>query len=96
MSNPLDNTPGNYKSRPPLLTALAVRHPVSRAVDHLACLSLMRSREFFSRQSSSRREGPWTVTVNTDNLRALFLARHFLAGLLIGTVIVLAVFLVMG
>lgn len=34
--------------------------------------------------------------MNTHNLRALYRARHFLAGVLIGAVILLPVFLVMG
>ena len=32
-----------------------------------------------------------TVTIDMDNLRALFRARHFLAGVLIGAAILLAV-----
>jgi hypothetical protein len=55
----------------------------------------MRSRQLFSRQPPSQREAGQTITIDTDNLRALFLARHFLAGVLIGAVILLAVFLVM-
>ncbi len=59
-------------------------------MNHLGALSHLRSQRL-----PSRRVGLWTVTINTDHLRALFFARHFLAGILIGTVIVLAVFLVM-
>jgi hypothetical protein len=59
-------------------------------------LSHMRSRQLFSRQPPSQRESARTITINTNNLRALFLARHFLAGVLIGTAIFLAVFLVMN
>lgn len=50
----------------------------------------------FSRQPPSQREPARTVTINTDNLRALFRARHFLAGVLIGFGVSLAVFLVMA
>jgi hypothetical protein len=59
-------------------------------------LSHMSSRQLFSRQPPSQRESARTITINTNNLRALFLARHFLAGVLIGTAIFLAVFLVMN
>jgi hypothetical protein len=55
----------------------------------------MRSRQLFSRQSPSQGESARTITIDTDNLRALFQARYFLAGVLIGAVISLAVFLVM-
>jgi hypothetical protein len=36
------------------------------------------------------------ITIDTDKLRALFCARHFLAGVLIGAVFSVAVFLVMA
>lgn len=57
--------------------------------------SHMRSRQFFSRQPTSQGEFARTITINTDNLRALFQAGYFLAGVLIGAVVLLAVFLVM-
>jgi hypothetical protein len=64
-------------------------------MNHARALSHMRSRQLSSSQPPSQREAARTITINTDNLRALFLARHFLAGVLIGAVILLAVFLVM-
>jgi hypothetical protein len=42
-----------------------------------------------------RREAERTITINKDRVRALLRARHFLAGLLIGAVILLPVFLSM-
>jgi hypothetical protein len=66
-------------------------------MNHPHGLSHMRSRQLFSRRPPSQREAAQTtVTINTDNLRALFLARHFLAGVLIGAAILLAVFVIMG
>jgi hypothetical protein len=65
-------------------------------MNYLRGLSLMHSRQLFSRQPPSQGEPAWIVTINTNNLRALFLARHFLAGVLIGTAIFLAVLLVMN
>ena len=64
-------------------------------MNHARVLSHMRSRQLFFRQPSSQREAAQTVTIDTDNLEALFRARYFLAGVLIGAVILLAVFLVM-
>ena len=54
-----------------------------------------RDRQIFPRQPRPRREAVRTVTIDMDNLRALFRARHFLAGVLIGAAILLAVLLVM-
>jgi hypothetical protein len=58
-------------------------------------LSHIHSRQLFSRQPPSQGESALTIAINTDNLRALFHARYFLAGVLIGAVILLAVFLLM-
>jgi len=48
-----------------------------------------------SSRPPSQRHAAWTITTRTDNLRALFRARYFLAGVLIGAVIFLVVFLSM-
>lgn len=47
-------------------------------------------------QVSSQREGERRVTIAMNNVRALIRARHFLAGILIGAVILLPVFLLAG
>jgi hypothetical protein len=64
-------------------------------MNHPGGLSHMRDRQIFPRQPRPRREAVWTVTIDMDNLRALFRARYFLAGVLIGAAILLAVLLVM-
>jgi len=65
------------------------------AMNQPRALSHVRSRPLFSRQSPSQGESARTISINGDNLRALFQARYLLAGVLIGAVISLAVFLVM-
>ena len=45
------------------------------------------------RPPSQREPAHWSVSINTDNLRLLFSARYFIAGVLIGTTVLLAVFL---
>ena len=65
------------------------------AMNHVRALSHMRSRQLSSPQPPSQREAARTITIDMDNLRALFHARYFLAGVLIGAVILLAVFLVL-
>jgi hypothetical protein len=72
-----------------------MRQLVGYAMNYPRALSGMRSRQLASQQPPTQRESVRTITINTDNLRALFQARYFLAGVLIGAVILLAVFLVM-
>ena len=72
-----------------------MRQLVGYAMNYPRALSDMRSRQLASQQPPTQRESVRTITINTDNLRALFQARYFLAGVLIGAVILLAVFLVM-
>ena len=55
-----------------------------------------RRRMLFARQPPPRREAECTVMIDVDNVRALLRARYFLAGLLIGTVILVPVFVAMG
>ena len=45
------------------------------------------------RPPSQREDARWSVTIDTDNLRRLFCARYFLAGVLIGTAVLLPFFL---
>ena len=44
---------------------------------------------------SQREPARWSVTIDTDNVRRLLGARYFLAGLSIGTALLLLVFLIM-
>ena len=55
----------------------------------------MRPRALISRQTPLQSDAGWTLTIESEILRALFRARYFLKGVLIGAIIVLAVFLVM-
>jgi hypothetical protein len=50
----------------------------------------------FSGQRPPRREADCSVMIDVDNVRAFLRARYFLAGLLIGAVILVPVFVVMG
>jgi len=50
----------------------------------------------FARQPPPRRDAECTVMIDVDNVRAFLRARYFLAGLLIGTVILVPVFVAMG
>jgi len=65
-------------------------------MNHSHGLSQMPLWRLSFQQAPSRREGGRRAAIATDNLRALIRARHFLAGLLIGAVIVLPAFLLMG
>ena len=48
------------------------------------------------RPSSQREPAHWSVTIDADNMRLLFSARYFIAGVLIGAAVLLPVFLAMA
>lgn len=55
----------------------------------------MRPRALISQQTPLQSGAGWAITIESKILQALFRARYFLKGVLIGAIIVLAVFLVM-